>query len=68
MHINRKIEHFLIKFNYPATTFGRHAVNDPRLVHDMRLGRTLGDVTVARIEAFMDSHAKAIAGRLDRLA
>lgn len=35
----------------PATTFGRHAVNDPRLVEDLRAGREPRPRTAARIDA-----------------
>jgi hypothetical protein len=68
MHINRKIERFLIRYNYPTAKFGRDAVNDPRLVHDMRRGRTLGANMSTRIDAFMAAHAKAVAERLEALA
>jgi hypothetical protein len=68
MHINRKIERFLIRYNYPTAKFGRDAVNDPRLVHDMRRGRMLGRKIAARVEAFMAAHAKAVAERLEALA
>ena len=35
------------------STFGRRAINDPRLVHDLRHGRELRPRTVARVEAFL---------------
>ena len=35
------------------TTFGRRAINDPRLVGDLRLGRQPRARTVARIEALL---------------
>jgi hypothetical protein len=68
MHINRKIERFLIQYNYPATKFGRDAVRDPRLVHDMRRGRELRSPMVARVEAFMSVYAQALAARLEEAA
>lgn len=37
----------------PATKFGRLAVRDPRLVHDLRRGRELGTRISARIDAFL---------------
>lgn len=68
MHINRKIERFLIQYNYPATKFGRQAVGDPRLVFDMRRGRELGSKMVMRIEAFMAAYISNIASRLEEAA
>lgn len=68
MHINRKIERFLIQYNYPATKFGRDVANDPRLVHDMRRGRELGRRMVTRAEAFMSTYADDIAARLEKAA
>jgi hypothetical protein len=68
MHINRKIERFLIQYNYPATKFGRDVANDPRLVHDMRRGRELGGRMVARVDAFMIAYADDIAVRLEDAA
>jgi hypothetical protein len=41
MHINRLVERFLREHQLPPTTFGRLTVRDPRLVHDMRLGREI---------------------------
>ncbi|MDO7843352.1 hypothetical protein [Sphingomonas immobilis] len=35
------------------TRFGRLAVRDPRLVHDLRNGREPGARMVARIESFL---------------
>lgn len=68
MQINRKIERFLIQYNYPATKFGRDVANDPRLVHDMRRGRELGGRMVTRAAAFMDAYAEDIAARLEDAA
>ncbi|MGL5837724.1 MAG: hypothetical protein ACRCY3_04410 [Sphingorhabdus sp.] len=56
MEINRKIERFLRRYDMAPTTFGRLAVRDPRLVHDMRRGRCLRSVMAARIESFMDAY------------
>jgi hypothetical protein len=68
MHINRKIERFLIQYNYPATKFGRQAVCDPRLVFDMRRGRELGWRMTQRVEAFMAEYAETVAARLEEAA
>ena len=35
------------------TTFGRRAVNDPRLVRDLRAGRCAGDTVRLRVEAML---------------
>ena len=38
----RKIEAFMRQTKMPQTKFGRLAVSDPRLVDDLRKGRTPG--------------------------
>lgn len=43
----------------PPTRFGREAVRDPRLVHDLKRGRCPGPRTVARIEAYLQAQAEA---------
>jgi hypothetical protein len=48
-----KIERFLKVHGMPQTKFGRLAVNDPRLIGDLRNGRELRSATQARVEAFM---------------
>ncbi len=54
MSILRTIETFLRRTNMPATTFGRDAVRDPRLVHDLRKGREPGNRMKRRVEHFMN--------------
>jgi hypothetical protein len=54
-----KIHKFLRRSGMPATKFGRLAVNDPRLVHDLRNGREPGERMVARIEAFLNAQGAA---------
>ena len=49
----RQIEIFLRETGMAWTRFGRLAVRDPRLVQDMRNGRTPGPQTEARVTAFM---------------
>lgn len=49
----RRVEEFLKRSGMPATRFGREAVRDPRLVHDMRKGREPRRNLARRIEAFM---------------
>ena len=51
MAVLSKIERFLRQSEMPPTRFGRIAVNDPRLVGDLRRGREPGPRLVARIEA-----------------
>ena len=53
MSVLGKIERYLRKTEMPPTRFGRLAVNDPRLVGDMRKGREPGPRVIARIEAFL---------------
>jgi hypothetical protein len=53
-----KILKYMRKSGMPATKFGRLAVNDPRLVGDLRNGREPRARTVARIEAFLAAQAR----------
>jgi hypothetical protein len=55
MTVLGKIERFLRQSEMPPTRFGRIAVNDPRLVGDLRRGREPGARVVARIEATLTS-------------
>ena len=48
-----KIECFLRASALPPTKFGRLAINDPRLIEDLRNGRQPRPDTIARIEAFI---------------
>lgn len=48
-----KIDRYLKAKQMAPTRFGRLAVRDPRLVHDLRRGREPGPRMVARIEAFL---------------
>ena len=68
MHINRKIERFLIQYDMPATKFGRLAARDPRLVLDMRNGRELRAPMVARVEAFMTVYAQMVGQNMSQAA
>jgi hypothetical protein len=51
-----KIESYRAAARLPATTFGRRAVRDPRLVLDLRRGRQPGPAMIRRVEAFMARH------------
>lgn len=48
-----KVDRFLRASGMAPTRFGRLALNDPALVHDLRLGRMPRPETVARIDAFI---------------
>ena len=53
MSVLQKIDRYLKANAMPPTKFGRLAVRDPRLVHDLRRGREPGVRMVRRIEAFL---------------
>lgn len=50
MSIAYRVERFLTATGTAATTFGREIARDPRLVFDLRRGRTLGAKLQSRIE------------------
>lgn len=50
------IDRYLRATAMPPTKFGRLAVNDPRLVGDVRRGRQLRPKMIARVEAFIEGH------------
>lgn len=53
MSLLTRIDRYLRRTGMPPTTFGRRAVNDPRLVGDMRLGRVPRPRLCARVDAFI---------------
>lgn len=53
----RRVEIYLRRTGTPPTRFGRDAVRDPRLVHDLRQGRTVGDRLAARVLAYIEARA-----------
>ncbi|MGK6324566.1 hypothetical protein ACMGDM_15990 [Sphingomonas sp. DT-51] len=53
-----EIERYLRRTGLAATTFGRRAVNDPRLVGDLRRGRVPGERMRRRIEAVLRAGAR----------
>lgn len=55
----RKIEVFLRHNRMPPTRFGRLAASDPRLVLDLRNGRTPRPRTEKRVEHFMNTYGEA---------
>jgi 2,4-dienoyl-CoA reductase-like NADH-dependent reductase (Old Yellow Enzyme family) len=54
MHLRSTVEQYLKATGMPPTRFGREAVRDPRLVHDMRRGREIGPKLAARVIAFVE--------------
>ena len=56
MDVRQRIDRYLKATAMPPTRFGRMAVNDPRLVGDMKNGRQLGRAITHRIERFIDEH------------
>jgi len=53
------IQRFLHRTGLPPTAFGRRAINDPRLVGDMKRGRELRPATAARVAAYIAEHGGA---------
>lgn len=49
------IERFLREAEMAPTTFGRHAMRDPRFVLDLRMGREPGSRARCRVEHFMNT-------------
>lgn len=47
------IDRYLRGTGMPPTKFGRLAVNDPRLVGDLKRGRQPGRAVADRVEAFI---------------
>jgi hypothetical protein len=52
----RQIEAFMRETKMPQTRFGRLAASDPRLIDDLRKGRTLRPRTRQRVEHFMNNY------------
>jgi hypothetical protein len=57
MELLHEITAFCGRTGMPVTKFGRLAVNDPRLVSDMRRGRELRPTTCARVRRFIAGRA-----------
>lgn len=58
MSLLTDIETYLHRTGVAETTFGRRAVNDPRLVGDLRRGRTPGPKVRRRVEAIIHARAR----------
>lgn len=52
-----RVEAFLRHTGMAPTTFGRLVARDPRLVHDLRSGRTIGDRLRLRVLAHIDEYS-----------
>lgn len=50
-----RIDRYLRHTKTPPTRFGREAINDPRLVEDLRRGRELRPMTSARVVRFLEA-------------
>lgn len=50
-----RIDAFMAANPMTASRFGRAAAGDPRLLFDLRRGRTLRPATEARLRAFMEA-------------
>ncbi|OWK31437.1 hypothetical protein [Sphingomonas dokdonensis] len=48
-----RIDRYLRRTGTSPSTFGRRAVNDPRLVHDLRRGRRPGAHICERVDAML---------------
>lgn len=58
----RKIEVFLRRTGMPPSKFGRLATKDPRLVFDLRNGRSPTERTTTRVENFLDNYQENVHG------
>ncbi|MET0238723.1 MAG: hypothetical protein ABW184_02395 [Sphingobium sp.] len=56
MTMLRTVESFLRETGMKPTRFGRDAVRDPRIVHDMRNGREPTERMCRRLDHFIASH------------
>jgi len=54
MLLRRRIELYLRRTRTAPTRFGRDALNDPRFVLDLRMGREVGEKTASRVNAWLD--------------
>ncbi|WP_200940751.1 hypothetical protein [Sphingomonas sp. Leaf339] len=48
-----KIDRYLRETGISVSRFGREAVNDPRLIFDLRRGRDPGPEITAKVEAYI---------------
>lgn len=53
-----QVENYLRRTGMPPTRFGREAVRDPRFVHDLRRGRTVGDRMLRRVMTYIEGRGQ----------
>ena len=53
MSLLPRIDRYLRHTATPPSTFGRRAINDPRLIFDLRNGRQLGVRVAKKVESFL---------------
>ena len=53
MSLLLEIDRYCRATGMPVTKFGRLAVHDPRLVHDLRRGRVAGPAMVGKVRGFI---------------
>lgn len=53
MSLLHAVETCLRTYQLPPSRFGRNAVRDPRLVHDLRRGRQPGPAMERRVRAYI---------------
>lgn len=53
MSLLLEIDRYCRTTGMPVSKFGRLAVKDPRLVHDLRLGREPGERMTRRVQAYI---------------
>lgn len=63
MLLLQRIERCLRTHRIPPARFGRDAVGDPCFVFDLRDGRQPRSRTVTRVDAYIDSIERALAGQ-----
>ena len=51
-----RIDRYLRHTGVPRTRFGREVAHDPRLIDDMRRGRSLGPQLAGRVHSFLTAH------------
>lgn len=59
MSLRVRVLRFLRASGMPPTRFGREAVNDPRFVADLLLGREPRQPTIERVLAWIDAREAA---------
>ena len=66
MELLEQVERYLAQTNVPPSRFGRQAVGDPRLVADLRSGRTLRRGTRERLQNYLAQEIQSVGGQFSR--